>query len=913
MLRFTISRSSEAATSYFNEGLSKEGNYYLDKKINTHWKGETSKLLGLEGKEVNKNDFSKLANNIHPESHNERLTVRNVEKRKAGYDATINVPKSVSIVQFFTQDKKILEAINSSNEAMMKAIEADAQTQANIGNERFYTNTKNIVYSPFLHYQSRPSPIKENGKTVYANDPMIHVHNFVMNVTHNPIKERMQSLELGNIWRNAEYYQEVFHSNLSHKLNRLGYAIERTHDRYEIKEARQFNERFSNRTKHIEKVAKEKNITDPKALSQLGAKTRLPKSKSLSEKALHKNWMRRLNPEETKHIKNIKGKHTETPKAITPKQAIDMALEHHFERKSAAPTKRILATALKYGYSSFLPEAAEKELNSRKNVVRSEIDTIEYLTTHELIRAEDRLIDQATAGKGKFPALNSKYKPKQKILSDEQRNVIKDILASNDQTNAIKGFAGTGKTTVLSEINAGIKQAKKPLIAVAPSTQAVNVLKKKGFDAYTIASLLHPNNTKLQDKLNRGVLLVDEAGMIGVKTMSDLLDLTSKNKARAILSGDTKQHSSVLAGDAMRILEEKAKLKTATIKTIIRQKPEDYRKAVQKLAVGKTKEGFKALDKMNAIKELPDHDKRMETIANDYVLSVTKNRSALIISPTHAEGGVLADTVRKKLREKGKLAGKDRSFETLKSLSFTEAQKKDTANYKDGDMVRFTRNQKGGFKAGIHYEVIQSNSPNEIIVRHSVTGQKHKLPHAQPEHFQVYQKTETALAKGDLIRLTNNSKTIEGNKIANGTRHKITGFTKAGDLRLSNGKTLSKSSKHFTQGYVETSHSSQGKDAQDLFIAQSEMSFAGSSREQFYVSVSRGTHSVKIYTSDKIELKKYISRSGERMSAHEVARGHEQRLFQQKQRNYQKTINKKIKEHGRIQPRAKSPARDISR
>ena len=51
------------------------------------------------------------------------------------------------------------------------------------------------------------------------------------------------------------------------------------------------------------------------------------------------------------------------------------------------------------------------------------------------------------------------------------------------------------------------------------------------------------------------------------------------------------------------------------------------------------------------------------------------------------------------------------------------------------------------------------------------------------------------------------------------------------------------------------------------------MSFAASSREQFYVSASRGTQQVTIYTEDKEELLDAVKRSEERLTATELVNG----------------------------------------
>jgi len=437
------------------------------------------------------------------------------------------------------------------------------------------------------------------------------------------------------------------------------------------------------------------------------------------------------------------------------------------------------------------------------------------------------------------------------------------------------------------------------------------VLSQKGFNADTIAALLH--NPKLQEQLQDNVLLVDEAGMCGVKTMSQILSLAQKHNTRVILSGDTLQHGPPgQYGDALRILQDQAKLKTASVQKIVRQKPKEYREAVELLGKGHTLDGYKALDKLKAIIEITDNDERLNTVANDYLSSVTSNRSALIISPTHIEGNMLTQIVREKLKSIKRIEGKERDFETLKSLSLTEAQKKDLNSYQQNQIIRFTRNQKGGYKAGEHYKILPTKKQEERVIQNLNTGEVLKLPYRQPEHFQVYQPKQTSIAKGDLIRLTNNSKTLENTKVNNGTTYEIAGFTKTGDIKLSSGKTLGKDILHFRHGYVDTSFSSQGKDSKDVFVLQSDISFPASNEQQFYVSVSRGTHSVKVYTSDKTALKNAISRSGERTTAHEIADGHKQRMLQQNQRAHHKTLNGKIRQYGRLEKREKPASRDIS-
>ncbi len=110
----------------------------------------------------------------------------------------------------------------------------------------------------------------------------------------------------------------------------------------------------------------------------------------------------------------------------------------------------------------------------------------------------------------------------------------------------------------------------------------------------------------------------------------------------------------------------------------------------------------------------------------------------------------------------------------------------------------------------------------------------------------------------------------------------VKGFTQDGHVLLENGQTLAKDYRNFTLGYYRTSHSSQGKDADDVLIAQSSASFPASNEKQFYVSVSRGVERCFIYTDDKAALKEAVLQDANRLSAADIAElSHDRSLWLQ--------------------------------
>jgi ATP-dependent exoDNAse (exonuclease V) alpha subunit len=147
-------------------------------------------------------------------------------------------------------------------------------------------------------------------------------------------------------------------------------------------------------------------------------------------------------------------------------------------------------------------------------------------------------------------------------------------------------------------------------------------------------------------------------------------------------------------------------------------------------------------------------------------------------------------------------------------------------------------------------------------------------PVDQAARFQLFHPGFLDVAEGDVLRVTQNGKTLNGRgRLNNGDLVHVTGFDKAGNILTREKKSISKEFGHLAYGYVVTSHGSQGTDVKRVFIGQSADSFAASSREQFYVSVSRGQKQATIYTDNKAELLDAVRKSDERLSATELLSG----------------------------------------
>jgi ATP-dependent exoDNAse (exonuclease V) alpha subunit len=389
------------------------------------------------------------------------------------------------------------------------------------------------------------------------------------------------------------------------------------------------------------------------------------------------------------------------------------------------------------------------------------------------------------------------------------------------------------------------------------------------------------------------VLLVDEAGLLSVKDMKRLFDVARDQQARIVLSGDSKQHAGVYRGDARRILEKDSGLRTAKLSQIWRQTNKTYRDAVKAISEGdivgkdgktRLEAGFEMLDNMDAIIENSGDDRHCQ-IAADYAAITSqrkgkKFKTALVISPTHAEGGKLTEAIRDELKSQGRLSKDERTFLSLRSLNLTEAQRSDASEYLPGTIVQFHQNAKG-FRSSERVTVVNSKAGRVGIRR--ADGSMDTLPLKEAKKFQLYAREEVGLAVGDKIRTTQNGFARDSKKgllgkaarkdVNNGRIYEVAGFTREGDIKLGNGYILPKNYGGLTHGYVVTSHASQGKTSDVALVAVGSESLAAANREQFYVSVSRGREAVRLYTDDKEGMRAAIQTSGARLSATEMMEG----------------------------------------
>jgi conjugative relaxase-like TrwC/TraI family protein len=911
------SQTAEQAKAYFDKALSKADYYINDQELNGRFHGKLAERLGVRGELVEREIFHALCDNLHPTT-GENLTPRTVNNRRVGYDISFHCPKSVSILHALGNDTRILDAFTNSVQSTMQEMEADMQTRVRVHGANHNRDTGELIWADFVHQTARP--VKG-----FAPDPHLHCHCFTFNASWDKTEHRIKAGQFHNIKRDMPWYQARFQKRLADNIAQLGYGIRKTDKAFEVTVIpKNAIAHFSKRTNEIGQIAKELGITDPKELDELGARTRGNKESSLSMGELKAVWREQLEREEIDE--DFKGEHPSTLTTNDPQKSIDHAIDHAFARKSVERERRILAEGYLHAIDNhaITIDQLDKTFQSDERIFKVQ-DGQETLCTTLLVQAEEkRMVRLAQSMRSNvMPLVYLDDDLKLTDLNNEQQVAVKHVLKSNDQLVMVQGGAGTGKTTMMKTVVEHIESMDKHVYAFAPTADASrDMLRSEGFkNADTVASLL--KNERYETRIKNQVIWLDEAGMLSTKDMADILSLAKDNNAKVILTGDTRQHTAVERGDAMRILRQVAGVPIPSVNRIYRQKSKPYREVVEAISEGRITKGFEQLDKMGAIIAFPsnpDHntldqsntlsdkdttnenqdtpqflhyvksDKDNETekessavtlesqLAQDYAEAVKENRTALVISPTNEQARLVTDQIRNRLKEAGQLDQKERSFTRLKNLYLTDAQKQDVRSYEKGMVIQLHQNMKG-VKKGARLTV-ESHNNETVIVHHK--EQSFELDKSRAKDFGVYRPMELKLAKGDMIRITKNGFDLNKKRLDNGKTLEVVGFGVGGSIiklqapankrgqRQGLMYEISKQHGNLNHAYCITSYASQGKTYDRVFIAQPSMTFAASDKKQFYVSVSRGREAVKIYTDDKEELLETINQDGDRMSVHEL-------------------------------------------
>ena len=871
-------RAMSDGTGYSARHLEHSDYYAEGERVTGQWQGRGAELLGLTGK-VQSEQFEALRQGLDPES-GEFLRQRHSADRIAAdgstqskgrnlYDFTISAPKSVSIMAELGGDARLVEAHKMAAQEALKELECQAASRVRRDGANENRITGNLVLAVYHHDTSREL------------DPQLHTHAVAANLTYDGAEGRWKALQAFDIYEQRAYLTEVYRNALAREVRSLGYEIEDRRSSkgknlgFEIKGfsddlLAKYSQRSEQRDRAIAEFVENKGRQpSDNEIAVLVRESRADKMVEISTAEVHSRQVARLTPEESLTLRQIRETGMERSQApqselVRAIPSLDYAKQHVFERVSVALDHELLAEALRHGRGRIDLAGLKGELSleeSTGTILRAGKE----VATRESLDRERDMIERINRGIGQFDRLGGQHEfAASALLRSEQKQAIDFVLNSRDLAVNVRGAAGTGKTATLQELRRGLEESGRQSLAVAPTMSAVEELQKVGFsDAITVERLLQDRTA--QTELFGKALIVDEAGMVSGRQMSELLKLAEQQSTRIVFSGDTNQIRSVEASDALRVMEKESDLKSVSLSEVQRQTAQGYREAIQELRRDPER-GFDKLEQIGAVREVawPERAQAIQQAYSETQSQMNAKghpRSVLVVAATHEEIGHITEAIRAERARTGEL-GQGTQQQHHVSLNWTSAEKSDVRNYFPGQVLEFHRAVKDVAK----YEALEViGVENGKVVARNAGGEERRIT-AQAKCFEVYDRRPIEIAPNDKLLLMANRRE-SGFRSINGELVTVSRIDEQGRIHLQDGRALPDNYKQFTHGYAVTAHRSQGKSVDAIVISAD-----GMRKELFYVAASRGRENITVVTSDRNLLRESVAHSVARQSASELSR-----------------------------------------
>jgi Ti-type conjugative transfer relaxase TraA len=363
----------------------------------------------------------------------------------------------------------------------------------------------------------------------------------------------------------------------------------------------------------------------------------------------------------------------------------------------------------------------------------------EVFTTREMLRIEMSLVDRAEsfAAQKTHPvnaefvlsaiAAQNKKLDQHGGLSVDQITAIRHML-SPDQISCVVGFAGAGKTTSLEAAKEAWNQAGYKVVGLAPTGRAADNMATNGIRAMTVHRFLHAQAQGREKLTSKGIIVLDEAGMLDSRRFAELLSIAEKTGAKIIPMGDANQLQAVEAGPAFRLLTNR--VKPVVLETIVRQKEDWQREATrlfgslntrQAIELYLDKGAFKTIEESSPnVKDTRSNTKRalIDAWARDRMANSTHTH--IMLAFTNKDTSSLNEQARQVMREQGVLTGKDFIYKTchLELDDFgKETRRYVNKAFARGDRLLFTRNDNGLEVKNGTLGTIVNLDQNKIVVK----------------------------------------------------------------------------------------------------------------------------------------------------------------------------------------------------
>ncbi len=296
-------------------------------------------------------------------------------------------------------------------------------------------------------------------------------------------------------------------------------------------------------------------------------------------------------------------------------------------------------------------------------------------------------------------------------LTDEQRTAIRHIT-SPTQIAAVIGFAGAGKSTMLSAAREAWEAQGYRVHGAALAGKAAEGLNtSSGIAARTLASWEYGWSHGRHQLGRNDILVIDEAGMVASRQLARFVAEAERRGAKLVLVGDHEQLQAIGAGSPFRAIAER--IGSVELTDIRRQKHDWQREASVAFATHRTAEGLQQYAERNSIRFAKDREQACAELIGDYLADRAQNPEGSRIALAHRRVDVRAinDGIRDALQAEGLLAKGD--GQTGSEQGYEEGQT-------NREIIYQTVNGKRAFAPGDRIVLLENN--RDLDVKNGMLG-----------------------------------------------------------------------------------------------------------------------------------------------------------------------------------------------
>lgn len=682
---------SGAAAKYFCE-------YYAQDEAKIHGEPAGKWLAGYAGEVQHEQLLNAFKG--YDESGRELIKTLNGKEHAPGWDLTFSTPKSVSTV-WAAGPEKLREAIaKAHSESVQEAMQylrknAFSTRHGKGGNDeskRVPGSNCEMYIAEFEHSTTR------------ANDPELHSHLVVMNMAkvgkngHRCLEFNMrQKMTAGALYRCV----------LAEKMQKMGFGIAEgkggSFDLIDV--SKDLQTHWSKRSKQIEDAAGEDASAEKKAIAAVITR----KEKEEPDRARNfEKWgeeAREFGFDQSKISEISHGQHA-LREQISDHDLIKKALKNGIACRPEKITELCLNDAAGATDAEAAFARADRVRASMIEVQKRENGKeISCFTTLEMIARETQMhevaegLDKSTSHgitQGLIDAAKSR-----KTLSADQEKMLEHCCKAAGIA-VCQGYAGSGKSYALDAVRDAHEAAGYKVVGCAPSAKAATGLQgsaqiKSDTIAMTLINLNRPKGGLRLDE--KTLLVVDEAGMVGTRDMSRLLEHAAVAGAKVVLVGDQRQLAPIEAGSPFADFQQK--FGYAELTEVRRQKARDDIEIANALRTGAIEKARELMQKQGAWHVAETQQDALKSIAKAYAGDRLNGLEAACFAGMRADVEAINLHVRDILQRENFISGPEISFK-LSDDSLLQLKK--------NDRIIFTKNDKtAGVKNGEIGDIISVN------------------------------------------------------------------------------------------------------------------------------------------------------------------------------------------------------------